>query len=57
MDAFLIACCVLTGVTSIMALTYAVMKTEGLRVALCVLLGACTAVASVMLVLWVLKIT
>lgn len=56
MDAFLIFCCVVTGLTSIAALLYAVVKTEGVRVALCVLLGSCSAMATIMLVAWLIKL-
>lgn len=56
METFLIGCCVLTGMTSIAALLYAVVKTEGFRVALCVLLGSCTTVATILLIAWVLKL-
>lgn len=57
MVAFLIVCCVLTGVTSVVALLRAVVRTEGMSAALCVLLGACMAVATVLLIALTVKIT
>lgn len=56
MEAFLIFCCALTGATSVVALLRAVIKTEGMSAALCVLLAACSAVATVLLFVWCTKV-
>lgn len=55
MEAFLVACCLLTGATSVVALLRAVIKTEGLSAALCVLLAGCMAVATGLLLALIVR--
>lgn len=55
MEVFLLFFCLLAGATSVLSLLYAVIKADGLRTALCILMGAVWAMITLMTVvqIWV----